>query len=42
LAKSEDEAYGLILGDGAKLFDLSTEKADLRDRYGRNKFGSRA
>jgi len=39
LAKSEDEAYGLILGDGAKLFDLSTEKADLRDRYGRNTFG---
>ena len=39
LTKSEDEAYELILGDGAKLFDLSTEKADLRDRYGRNKFG---
>jgi Protein of unknown function (DUF1501) len=39
LAKSEDEAYELILGDGAKLFDLSTEKNDLRDRYGRNKFG---
>ena len=39
LTKSEDDAYELILGDGAKLFDLSTEKADLRDRYGRNKFG---
>ena len=39
MTKSEDEAYELILGDGAKLFDLSTEKADLRDRYGRNKFG---
>jgi hypothetical protein len=39
LTKSEDEAYELILGDGAKLFDLSTEKADLRDRYGRSKFG---
>jgi hypothetical protein len=39
LAKSEAEAYGLILGDGAKLFDLSTEKAELRDRYGRNTFG---
>jgi hypothetical protein len=39
LTKSEEDAYELILGDGAKLFDLSTEKADLRDRYGRNKFG---
>jgi hypothetical protein len=39
LTKSEDEAYGLILGDGAKLFDLSTEKNDLRDRYGRSTFG---
>jgi hypothetical protein len=39
LTKSEGDAYELILGDGAKLFDLSTEKADLRDRYGRNKFG---
>ncbi|MFZ1932414.1 MAG: DUF1501 domain-containing protein [Thermoguttaceae bacterium] len=39
LTKSEDDAYELILGDGAKLFDLSTEKAALRDRYGRNKFG---
>jgi hypothetical protein len=39
LTKSEDEAYELILGDGAKLFDLSTETSDLRDRYGRNKFG---
>ena len=39
LAKSEDQAYELILGDGAKLFDLSQEKNDLRDRYGRNTFG---
>jgi hypothetical protein len=39
LAKSEEDAYELILGDGAKLFDLSTEKNDLRDRYGRNTFG---
>jgi hypothetical protein len=39
LAKSEEDAYQLILGDGAKLFDLSTEKNDLRDRYGRNTFG---
>jgi uncharacterized protein (DUF1501 family) len=39
LTKSEEDAYELILGDGAKLFDLTTEKAALRDRYGRNKFG---
>ena len=39
LAKSEDQAYELILGDGAKLFDLSQEKNDLRERYGRNTFG---
>ena len=39
LARSEDEAYDMILGDGAKVFDLSTEKDELRERYGRNKFG---
>lgn len=39
LAKSEEDAYALILGDGAKLFDLSAENKDLRDRYGRNTFG---
>ena len=27
------------LGDARKLFDLSQEKADLRDRYGRTQFG---
>ena len=26
-------------GDGAKVFDLSQEKQELRDRYGKNKFG---
>lgn len=39
LAKSQDQAYDMILGDGAKIFDLSTESASLRDSYGRNKFG---
>jgi uncharacterized protein (DUF1501 family) len=39
LAKSEDDAYDLILGEGGKLFDLNTEKAPLRDRYGRTTFG---
>jgi hypothetical protein len=32
-------AYELILGDGGKVFDLSQEKGESRDRYGRNTFG---
>lgn len=39
LARSEDEAYDMILGDGAKIFDLSTENETLRERYGKNTFG---
>ncbi len=39
LAKSEEQAYDMILGDGAKIFDLSTEPNELRDRYGRTRFG---
>ena len=42
LAASEDAkeaAYDLILGKGKEVFDLSKEKAELRDRYGRHKFG---
>ena len=39
LAQSEEQAYDMILGDGSKLFDLSQEKDELRDRYGRNTFG---
>jgi hypothetical protein len=39
LARSKDQAYDMILGDGAKVFDLAAEKDDLRERYGRNKFG---
>jgi hypothetical protein len=39
LAKSEDQAYDLLLGDASKLYDLNQEKTDLRDRYGRNTFG---
>ncbi|MBN1506620.1 MAG: DUF1501 domain-containing protein [Sedimentisphaerales bacterium] len=35
----EKQAYDLILGDGAKVFDLSQEKDDLREQYGRNTFG---
>ena len=39
LYQSEAQAYELILGDAGKLFDLSQEKDELRDRYGRNTFG---
>jgi hypothetical protein len=37
--KAEETAYDMILGDGAKVFDLSQEKPELRDSYGRTKFG---
>jgi uncharacterized protein (DUF1501 family) len=37
--QSENQAYDMILGDGAKVFDLAQEKDDLRERYGRNTFG---
>lgn len=35
----EAKAYDLILGDAGKVFDLSAEPGDLRDRCGRNTFG---
>ncbi len=38
-AQAQKQAYDLILGDGAKVFDLSREKADLRERYGKTTFG---
>jgi uncharacterized protein (DUF1501 family) len=38
-AKAEEQAYEMILGEGAKVFDLSQEQPELRERYGRNKFG---
>ena len=37
--QAENMAYDMILGDGAKVFDLSEEKPEVRDRYGRTKFG---
>jgi len=37
--KSEDEAYELITGSSADVFNLSKEKPELRERYGRNTFG---
>jgi hypothetical protein len=38
-ARSEDQAYELILGESGKVFDLGQEKDETRDRYGRNTFG---
>ena len=35
LVRSRDQAYDMIVGDGAKVFDLSDEKDAVRDRYGR-------
>ena len=37
--QSEQEAYELILGSEGKVFDLSQEKDEMRERYGRNTFG---
>ena len=38
-ASAGDQAYDLILGDAGKVFDLSQEKDEVRERYGRNTFG---
>jgi hypothetical protein len=38
-SQCEQQAYDLILGDAGKVFDLSQEKNETRDRYGRNSFG---
>jgi len=37
--QAENQAYDLILGEGAKVFDLAQEKAELREAYGLNTFG---
>ncbi len=39
MEQCEQQAYDLILGDAGKVFDLSQEKDDLRERYGRSMFG---
>ncbi len=39
IENARERAYGLILGRGREVFDLSNEPAALRDRYGRNTFG---
>ncbi len=37
--EAKKQAYELILGPGRDVFDLSREKPELRDRYGRHTFG---
>ena len=39
LDSCEESAYGMMFGDARKLFNLSEEKDEMRDRYGRNTFG---
>ena len=34
-----ERSYGILLGDAKKAFDMSEEKPETRDRYGRNSFG---
>jgi hypothetical protein len=37
--EAKKQAYELILGQGREVFNLSKEKQELRDRYGRHTFG---
>jgi len=39
LDQTEQNAYDIMFGEGRKLFDLSQETDEMRDRYGRNTFG---
>jgi len=39
MRECEQSAYDLILGDAGKVFDLSQETDEMRERYGRNTFG---
>jgi len=39
LDRCEGNAYDMMFGEARKLFDLSTEKDEVRQRYGRNTFG---
>ncbi|MBB3208535.1 hypothetical protein FHS27_004364 [Rhodopirellula rubra] len=36
---ARQEAYDLIVGDAGRVFDLAQESDEMRERYGRNKFG---
>jgi len=35
----QERAYGMLLGDAKKAFDMSEETDELREKYGRNHFG---
>jgi hypothetical protein len=37
--KSREHAYDLMLGDAGQVFNLNTESDELRQRYGRTRFG---
>ena len=39
LQAAEERAYGLVLGDEGKVFDLTQEKPEVREAYGRSAFG---
>lgn len=39
LDATEQNAYGLMFGEARKLFDLTQESAETREKYGRNTFG---
>ncbi|MBP8304178.1 MAG: DUF1501 domain-containing protein [Phycisphaerae bacterium] len=39
LDRTENQAYDLILGEGAKVFDLAQETPEIREAYGLNTFG---
>jgi hypothetical protein len=39
LDRCEEKAYNMMFGDARELFNLSQEKDEMRERYGRNKFG---
>lgn len=39
LDECEENAYQMMFGEARGLFDLSNEKKDVRDRYGRSTFG---
>ncbi|UCD53256.1 MAG: DUF1501 domain-containing protein, partial [Phycisphaerales bacterium] len=39
LDRCEEKAYNMMFGDARQLFDLSQESDEMRERYGRNKFG---
>jgi len=39
LDKCEEKAYEMMFGEARKLFDLSEEKDELREKYGKNTFG---